>query len=145
MLENLKAATFEVLETMFFLFPEAASGNEVGLKGDAIRAWVPVTGPKSFKVGLTAPLALTRKMAANFLGLEEERASPDSLEDMLREAANMVAGNFLSREQVSEAFHPETPHSQKLNFGAEPWLPQGHSLLLMVDDNGLEIFLERTE
>src|SRR3990170_10974 len=103
MLENLKAATFEVFETMFFLFPETVAPHEVGLKGEAIKAWAPVTGPKSFKVGLTAPLALAQKMAAHFLGLEEEGAPPDSLEDVLREAANMVAGTFLSREQVAAA------------------------------------------
>ncbi len=144
MLENLKAATFEVFEIMFFLFPETVAPHEVGLKGESIKAWVPITGPKSFLIGLTAPLPLAQKMAANFLGLEEDDATPDGLEDMLREAANMLAGNFLNREQVAAPFRLQPPHSQRLNFAVDPWQPQAHSLLLMVDDNALEIFLERT-
>lgn len=144
MLENLQAATFEVFETMFFLLPETVTSYEVGLKGEVIKAWTPITGPKSFKVGLTAPLALVQKMADNFLGLADEDAPPDSLEDVLREAANMVAGNFLSREQVAAPFRLLPPHSQRLNFAAGHWQPQPHSLLLMVDDSALEIFLERT-
>lgn len=144
MLENLKAATFEVFETMFFLFPEAVANFQVKLTGQAIRAWAPITGPRAFNIGLLTPLALAQTMAANFLGIEEGAASQDSLEDVLREAANMVAGNFLSREQVSADFHLAPSLSQRLNFTNQPWQPQPHFLLFMVDDNGLEIFLERS-
>jgi ribosomal protein L16 Arg81 hydroxylase len=145
MFENLKAVTFDVFETMFFLFPETVPHHEVKLTGEAITAWVPITGPNSFRIGLTAPVALAQKMAANFLGLEDKGTPSENLEDVLREMATMVAGNFLSHEQVAAAFRLEAPHSQRLDFAVKPWQPRPNSLLLMVDDNGLEIFLERTK
>ncbi|MBW1991615.1 MAG: chemotaxis protein CheX [Deltaproteobacteria bacterium] len=141
MLENLKAAIFEVLETMFFLFPESL--EEVGEEstGEALRAWVPVTGSRSYHAGLTVPMPLAQKMAANFLGCREEEVTSQEMEDIVREAANMVTGNFLSREQVPGAFRPEAPRSERIAGGA-PRSP-GHRLLFMVDDHLMEVFLER--
>jgi hypothetical protein len=143
MLENLKAATFEVFETMFFLFPEAAVEVEVRFQGPAFQAWSPITGPKSFKVGLTVPLALAQKMATNFLGLKEDGLPQEQLADMLRETVNMLAGDFLGREQASVAFHPEPPHSLQVDFADQKWRPHPNSLLFIVDDVGLEVFLAR--
>jgi len=139
----LKAATFEVFETMFFLFPESLKEASVLFTDAAFQAWVPITGPKSFQVGLTVSPALAQKMATNFLGLEEDGLPEDKLEDVLREAANMVAGNFLSREGVSAAFRLESPRSQSLDFATQAWRPHTHHLLFTVADSGLEIFLER--
>lgn len=143
MLENLKAATFDVFETMFFLFPEPIGEHEAAVNGFAFQAWTPVAGPKSFQVGLTVPLPLAQKMAANFLGLEEGELAGDKLEDMLREAAAMVAGNFLSREQVSAAFHLEPPQSSQLDGQAHRWRPHAHCLLFILEGHPLEVFLER--
>ncbi len=144
MLENLKAATFEVFETMFFLFPEALAEAGLPGSGPAAKAWVPVAGPRSFNIGLIVSLALARKMAMNFLGLREERLAQDKVEDVLREAANMVAGNFLSREQVSQAFRLEPPRFVRLDFHGQKWQPHDTCLLFWVDDDPLEVFLERT-
>jgi hypothetical protein len=143
MLENLKAATFKVFETMFFLFPEAAAEAEVRFQGPAFQVWSPISGPKSFKVGLTVPLALAQKMAANFLGLEEDGLPEEQLVDVLRETVNMVAGDFLGREQASIAFHPEPPLSIRVDYADPKWRPHPHSLLFIVDDAGLEVFLAR--
>ncbi len=144
MLENLKAATFEVFETMFFLFPESLEEAGALFTGAAFQAWVPITGPKSFQVGLTVPHALAQKMATNFLGLEEDGLPGDKLEDVIREAANMVAGNFIGREGVSAAFRMEAPRSQRLDFATQAWRPHTYYLLFTLADGGLEIFLERT-
>jgi CheY-specific phosphatase CheX len=143
MLENLKAATFDVFETMFFLFPQSSEATEVRFADAAFQAWVPIVGPKSCQVGLTVPLALAQKMAANFLGTGEDASSRDELEDMVREAANMVAGNFLSREQAPASFHMEPPRSRGLDGGTPPWRSRPHGLLFTVDDHALEIFLEK--
>ena len=105
MLESLKAATFEVLETMFFIFPESLEEVATLFHGPGLRAWVPVEGPKRFRVGLTVTLPLAREMAANFLGLEKDEVPPDKVEDVLKETATMVAGSFLSQETVPVAFY----------------------------------------
>lgn len=144
MLENLKAATFEVLETMFFLFPESLEEASAFFHGPGLRAWVPVEGPKNFRVGLTVSLPLAREMAANFLGLEKDEVSPDKLEDMLKETANMVAGSFLTREQVPEAFNLKQPQILRLDLDGQDWQDNPHHILLAVEDDGLEVFLEKT-
>jgi len=145
MIESLKAATFEVLETMFFIFPERLEESADLFQGPGLRAWVPVEGPKKFRVGLTVTLPLAREMAANFLGLEKDEVPPDKLEDVLKETANMVAGSFLSQEKVPEAFYLKPPQALRLNLDDQNWQDNSHHLLLAVEDDGLEVFLEKTK
>jgi hypothetical protein len=145
MLENLKAATFEVLETMFFVFPENLEEATDLFHGPGLRAWVPVEGPKNFRVGLTLSLPLAREMAANFLGLEKDEISPDRMEDVVKETANMVAGSFLSREKVPEAFNLRPPEALRLDLDDQDWDENSHHILLAVEDTGLEVFLEKTK
>jgi hypothetical protein len=144
MLENLKAATFEVLETMFFIFPEGLGDPADLFHGQGLRAWVPVEGPKNFRVGLTLPLTLAREMAANFLGLEKDEVPPDKMEDVIKETANMVAGSFLTKEHVPEAYNLKPPEALQLDLDAENWQENSHHLLLVIEDTGLEVFLEKT-
>lgn len=144
MLENLKAATFEVLETMFFLFPESLEEGAAFFHGPGLRAWVPVEGPKNLRVGLTVSLPLAQEMAANFLGLEKAEVSPDKLEDLLKETANMVAGNFLTREQAPSTFNLKQPQILRLDLDGQDWRDNPHHILLAVEDAGLEVFLEKT-
>jgi hypothetical protein len=143
MLENLKAATFDVFETMFFLLPESSGGHDCSFNGYALQAWSPVAGSKSFRVGLTVPLPLAQKMAANFLGLGEEEVESATLMDVLGEAANMVAGNFLSREGASAAFRLAPAQSVQLDGKPHKWRPHAHYLLFNLDNHSLEVFLER--
>ena len=100
MLAELKAATFEVLETMYFLFPETLE-EERSVRGPFLRAWVTIAGPKSLRVGLLVPESLAHKMAANFLGVTEEEIYKPEMEDALKETANMMAGALLSRMEAS--------------------------------------------
>ncbi|MEJ2092921.1 MAG: chemotaxis protein CheX [Syntrophobacterales bacterium] len=145
MLESLKVATFEILETMFFIFPERLEDSAELFHGPGLRAWVPVEGPKKFRVGLTVTLPLAREMAANFLGLEKDEVPPDNLEDVLKETANMVAGSLLSQEKVPEAFHLKPPQAMRLDLDNQDWQNNSHRLLLAVEDAGLEVFLEKTK
>ncbi|MEW6387522.1 MAG: chemotaxis protein CheX [Thermodesulfobacteriota bacterium] len=143
MLENLKAATFEVLETMFFLFPESWEEGSGLLHGPGIRAWVAIQGPNAFKVGLTVPLKMAQEMVTNFLGITEDQLSPEKVEDVLKEAANMVAGAFLGREGASASFNLMPPQVKRLNLEDEKWEDNGNHVLLAVDDYGMEVFLEK--
>lgn len=142
MLENLKAATFEVFEGMFFLFPEPPLVQPPVFQGPGIRAWVPVRGPRNFRIGLTVPQSLAAKMAANFLGLTAE-PTPEQIQDVVREGANMVAGSFLAREKASAAFHLQPPQSQLLDLGDPHFRLCLNHLLFLVEEEGLEVFLEK--
>lgn len=145
MLDNLKAATFEVLETMFFVFPESLEEAAGMFHGPGIRAWVPVDGPQRFRVGLTVPLPLAREMAVSFLGLEKDDLTPQQVEDAVKEAANMVAGNFLGKEEASSAYNLEPPQALGLDLDSQAWHHNSHHLLMAVEDLGLEVFLEKTK
>jgi CheY-specific phosphatase CheX len=142
MLKTLRAATFEVLETMFFLLPESPEETEPYFTGTGLRARVPVTGPKAFSVGLTVPLGLARYMGANFLGAFPDQLSQEMLDDVVRELANMVAGVFLRSSGASVAFQllpPTLEHVELPGLG----LPESPSrLFLEVSDFGLELFVE---
>lgn len=145
MLENLKAATFEVLETMFFIFPESLEEAATLFHGPGLRAWVPVEGPKNFRVGLTLSLSLAREMAANFLGLEKDEVPPDKMEDVVKETANMVAGSFLRREKAPETFNLKPPEALRMDLDGQVWQENAHHILLAVEDSGLEVFLDKTK
>jgi CheY-specific phosphatase CheX len=144
MLESLKAATFEVLETMFFLFPENPPDDAELFHGSGVKAWVPVKGPKNFRIGLTVPLSLAREMAANFLGLEKDDVAPDNIDDVVKETANMVAGTFLWKEQAPEGFHLGPPEVLHLDLDGLNRQKNANAILLVVDEAGLEVFLEKS-
>jgi CheY-specific phosphatase CheX len=144
MIENLKAATFEVLETMFFIFPESLEEASTLFHGPGLRAWVPVEGPKNFRVGLTMSLSLAREMAANFLGLEKDEVPPERMEDVVKETANMVAGSFLRREEAPETFNLKPPEAKPMDLDGEIWKENAHHVLLAVEDSGLEVFLDKS-
>ncbi|MCL6620819.1 MAG: chemotaxis protein CheX [Syntrophobacterales bacterium] len=143
MLENLKAATFEVFESMFFLFPEPPLLEPPVFKGPGVQAWVPVQGPRAFRIGLTVPQSLARKMAANFLGLATNDPTVEQIRDAVQEGANMVAGSFLAREGASPAFHLQPPQSRLLDLGSPLFRLSLNHLLLLVDDDSLEVFVEK--
>lgn len=145
MLESLKAATFEVLETMFYIFPEDPEEKEKLLRGAGLRAWVPVRGPKKFRVGLSVPLNLAREMAANFLGLDREAVTPEQLRDVVKETANMVAGALLAREQAPKIYQLESPQVVQVNLEESAAAEQPGHILLAVEDSGIEIFMERVK
>lgn len=144
MIESLKAATFEVLETMFFLFPENPEDHADLFHGPALKAWVPVKGPKNFQIGLMVPLELAREMAANFLGLEKDEVAPEKIDDVVKETANMVAGSFLWKEKAPGVFHLEPPEVLRLDLDGRKWQKKANSIVLVVEDVGLEVFMEKS-
>jgi len=143
MQQNLKAATFEVMETMFFLFPETVEEVADFFHGPGIRAWVPINGPLLFRVGLTVPLKMAQEMTANFLGEDPENITSDKVMDAFKEAANMLAGSFLVREQAPGSIHLLPPEAEFLNLDDCRFRPNTHRLLFAVDDYGLEVFVEK--
>lgn len=144
MLAKLRAATFEVLETMFFLFPEGLEEDEsLRTQGPFICTWVSISGPQPLRLGMIAPQSLARKMAANFLGTQEDAVFKPEMEDVLREVTNMTAGSFLSKLEASSAFHLQTPHARWLTPEEEKQKRPANRLRFDVDGELLELFVER--
>jgi CheY-specific phosphatase CheX len=144
MLKTLRAATFEVLETMFFLLPESPEETEPYFTGTGLRAWVPVAGPKPFSVGLTVPQGLARYMGANFLGASPDQISLEMLNDVVRELANMIAGTLLRRSRASQAFQLLPPTVEHVELPGQGVQESPGRLFLEVSDFGIEVFVEMT-
>ena len=92
-------------------------------------------------MGLTVPLKMAQEMGANFLGISQDELSQEKMEDVLKEAANIVAGAFLGREAASADFHLMPPQVTTINLDEERWEENGNHVLLAVDDYGMEVFL----
>jgi chemotaxis protein CheY-P-specific phosphatase CheC len=144
MLAKLKAVTFEVLETMLYLFPESLEDGEVvPSKGPYLRSWVAITGPQSIRIGLVVPQSLARKMAANFLGTGEEEIYQPEMEDVLKETTNMMAGAFLSKMEASAAFKLQTPEARWLTAEEQKGKTPSNRLRFEVDEELMELFVEK--
>jgi CheY-specific phosphatase CheX len=144
MLAKLKAATFEVLETMLYLFPESLEDDEaMPSRGPYLRSWVGIAGPQSIRIGLLVPQSLARKMAANFLGVGEEEIYKPEMEDVLKETTNMMAGAFLSKLEASTAFNLQTPQAEWLEAEAKQKKTPTNRLRFDVDDELMELFVEK--
>jgi CheY-specific phosphatase CheX len=93
--ENLREATFNVLETMFFAVPEHFDGAGDG-QWD-VEGVIRLTAAQKLTVFLLLPKNLGISLASNFLGIEPEEVSKDQLLDLMREMTNMVGGNLVTR------------------------------------------------
>ena len=94
--QNLTTVISEVLETMFFVFLEPQSGP-LPQSSDFIGARVAVKDPDSgYELELLAQSKLLQQIASDFLGLDQETANLVQCQDVLKEIANMVAGNLVN-------------------------------------------------
>ena len=98
---NLKQATSNVFETMFFE-PVQFSGDAETIgdwlsKGKAlVGATLNFNGPDSGSYILVMPGRLNKVITANFLGLDMEEVNVTQENDTVKEALNMIGGHMLS-------------------------------------------------
>ncbi len=94
-LQILKEVIFSVFDTMFFLFPEAVESEKdlPALPDDYFRAFLHLNDNKWLLI-LRGSEKLADTMAKNFLG-QEGPVDESDVADVFREAANVIAGNFL--------------------------------------------------
>jgi CheY-specific phosphatase CheX len=99
----------EVLETMFFATvtgepaPDAPGGRWIS-------AGLSFQGGRAGRFGVRTPVETGRKIAATFLGLEEDELTDSQTGEVMCELANMVCGSALSRLDGRARFdlrHPE--------------------------------------
>lgn len=109
--EILTASIFEVFERMFFIFLEPGGRAPVHDFEAAIRFDGPRRG--AIRILFTRPVA--RLMVRNMLGLDNGAVTEPHVEDCVKEAANMVCGNFLVTLDASKKFAMSLPE-----FSARP-------------------------
>jgi CheY-specific phosphatase CheX len=116
--EILKESIFEVFEKMFFIFLEPGGRAPVHDYEAVIRFDGPQRG--AIRILFTRPVA--RLMVRNMLGLDNGAVTEPHVEDCVKEAANMVCGNFLVNLDASKKFTMSLPA-----FSARPGQPPGVS------------------
>lgn len=102
--------TEDVLETMFYLFPEPVERvEEEDCTGPTVSAVFRFRGEPSgaLLVSLSRQAALTA--AANFLALEEADIFPERIDEVVCELANMIGGSLLGSIEGATPLQPFPP------------------------------------
>jgi len=100
----------EVLETMFFT---TLVGDAAEVPSEAIlSARLAFRGRPSGRFGLSVGTGTARKIAGNFLGIEEESLSEGQIGEVVCELANMLCGSVVSRLAKGSHFELLQPELQ---------------------------------
>jgi CheY-specific phosphatase CheX len=124
-------AVLEVLETMFFELPESTGELVEHHVDDASLVTARFSGSLNGVLCVALSSASPQRLAAGFLGMEEEDIGPDEEHSMVVELANVLCGSTMSRveplgrliiEQPGVGEHPEDVHGPWLRFPLESGL-----------------------
>lgn len=104
--ETMRLSISEVFEKMFYIFLEPLDdeNNEYDMEA-AIRFEGSLSG--EIKILLSREIAKT--MIQNMLNIEEDKITEHDMEDCLKEAVNMICGNFLGKFDSTEVFNLSIP------------------------------------
>ena len=104
--ETMRAAIFDVFEKMFYVFLEPV-GDECS--DYDIGAVIQYSGAQKGELKILASEGLAKSMVQNLLGLKEEEITDKDIEDCIKEAANMICGNYLGRLDQTKVFDLTIP------------------------------------
>ncbi len=121
----------KVFETMFYLsieIPEEVEGTEpskgkppqiIGEPGEEsplpfLRSKIGFQGKNSGKIRLCIPYDLARRLAANFMGVEQNELSESQVLDMAGELNNMLAGNLFSLLDKTNGYQLTVPVTDRI-------------------------------
>ncbi len=116
--EILTESIFEVFERMFFIFLEPGGRSP----GHDCEAAIRFDGPRRGVIRILFTRPVARLMVRNMLGLDNGAVTESHVEDCVKEATNMVCGNFLVNVDASKKFTLSLPE-----FSARPGQPPAAS------------------
>ena len=111
-LKNLKTAIFNVMEKMYFFLPDEEN-TKTHIINDGHVVYVGITGNPGFLITLIYDRKLASTMAADLLGIDEEKVDTNTIQKCLQETANIVAGNFLLECKGEKNRNVTFPHTRK--------------------------------
>ena len=104
--ETMMAAIFDVFEKMFYVFLEPI-GDECS--DYDMGAAIQFSGAQNGELKILASEGLAKSMVQNLLGLKVEEITGKHIEDCIKEAANMICGNYLGRLDQTKVFDLTIP------------------------------------
>lgn len=103
---SFRQSIFEVMEKMYFVFLEPASGMEdKGMYGVEVE----FSGPWEGRIMMLFSPELINLMISNLLGLDEKGIDDKIKGDTAKECVNMVAGSFLRKFEPDKALNLSIP------------------------------------
>ena len=100
-MEMMKQAISDVLETMFFQPVQISSKNGTlqewfSDKQSLLGATLTFSGPFAGSIYIVIPVNLVKEITANFLGIEKEEVNENQKKDTIKEALNIIGGHMFS-------------------------------------------------
>jgi CheY-specific phosphatase CheX len=104
--EIMRASIFEVFEKMFYIFLEPSDGIYADYD---VEADIVFNGPLRGSVRMLFSLDIANAMVQNMLALGDDEITEQDREDCLKEAVNMVCGNFFGKLDSTKVFNLSVP------------------------------------
>jgi len=112
MWDQLKKVIFEILENMFFLFPEEDGGTVPPM---VFEGNIAINGKEKILLRFFIPERLAQIMAENFIGEEVEDISNQDVIEVVKEFVNMIGGNYISLIDPKGERHLGLPEVKKID------------------------------
>ena len=135
-----KEAVLDVFENMYFMFPEAIAEDDPvpSFPASCFDARIAFKN-RSEVLMLRGSEQLVVGMAKNFLGTDQLIAETDLI-DVFKEAANVIAGEVITRLSFDSSVAPDVPVAERLQPCSElPTAPGAQEAIFNVDDEFLKV------
>lgn len=137
---QLNAAAVEVFGTMYYtpveLLPDLPDRDSWHLENQYVKTSIGYSGPLRANMCFYFPRSLAVSIAGGFLGIAEEAISDSQLIDTMREAANMIIGNFLGRIDSEGACTLAIPVAEMHHGFSPESVRQDGELVTFISDFG---------
>lgn len=138
--KHLNAAAVEVFGTMYYtpveLLPELPEEKSWQVESKYVKTAIGYLGPLAASLCFYFPRSLAISIAGGFLGIDEEAISDPQLTDTMREAANMIVGNFLGRIDSEGACTLGIPVAEVIDGFSPAQVRQDGELVAFISDFG---------
>ncbi|MFB3776613.1 MAG: chemotaxis protein CheX [Bryobacteraceae bacterium] len=131
----------EVLETMFFTSVTEEGDPPTAAGEPSICARLSFRGKPPGRFGVCVSIETGRRIAASFLGAEEEEVTEAQIGEVVSELANMLCGSVLSRLERETRFELSHPELDPAGNGCA-FDPTAAHRLLAVEGGAVALWLE---
>lgn len=138
--KQLNASAVEVFGTMYFtpveLLPDLPTRDSWRLEGQYVKTSISYEGLRRARLCFYFPRSLAVSVAGGFLGIDEAAISDQQLIDTMREAANMIVGNFLGQIDPIGECALGIPAAEVVHGFSPDGVRQDGELLAFISDFG---------